>query len=214
MIYKFIIPGKPIPKSRPRFKVAGNRVITFDAQKAKSQNLKCILMQQMAQNRILRRIDGPICVNMRFHTSIPKSWSQRRRKECFGKPDVRRPDLDNYVKEILDVMNNLIYNDDNQVTELWCEKILSEKPRVEIFITKINGENMIKEHVATVKGEISIDNLNYLAKKANKLGIIDRQIYRVFMEEDADGKHYYFEVENIKKSNSYEDELAEESFYC
>lgn len=214
MNYTFNIPGKPMPKSRPRFKRVGNNVITFDPKKAESRNIKCILMQQMAHNRILRRIDGPISIQMRFHTSIPKTWSQKRRKECFEKPDCRRPDLDNYVKEYLDVMNNLIYNDDNQITELWCEKVFSDEPHVEIFITEIKDGNMIKEHAVTVKGEISLDKLNYLVKKANKLGLIDRQVGRVVMEEDSEGKHYYFEAENMKCNNSHEDDLAMESSYC
>jgi Holliday junction resolvase RusA-like endonuclease len=76
---------------------------------------------------------------MIFHTAIPKSWSQKRLKSVLGKPDPRRPDLDNYIKLYLDVMNDLVYEDDKQVTEIYCKKVYSNKPRVEIKLTLIEN---------------------------------------------------------------------------
>ena len=57
---------------------------------------------------------------------------------------------------------------------------------------------MIHEHAITVKDHISIEQLNYLIKKANKLGNINRLITSVYMEEDQEGKHYYFLCEGPK----------------
>lgn len=51
---------------------------------------------------------------------------------------------------------------------------------------------MIHEHAVTAKDEINIEQLNYLVKKANKLGMNNRMIVNVTMEQDDEGKHYYF----------------------
>lgn len=36
--------------------------------------------------------------------------------------------------------------------------------------------------------------LEYLARKANRLGIQGREIVRVYIEEDTEGKHVYYET--------------------
>lgn len=57
---------------------------------------------------------------------------------------------------------------------------------------------MITEHARTVQETITASDLEYLVKRANQLGKIDRQIFRVFMQEDEEGKHIYFECESPK----------------
>jgi len=58
---------------------------------------------------------------------------------------------------------------------------------------------MINEHAITYKHNLSIENVDYIVKKANKLGLLDRKISSVYQQEDADGKHVYFEVDGIKE---------------
>ncbi len=195
---RLILNQVPVAKMRPRFKRLGSKVITFDAQKEQSRTARCLLIQEMAQISHLRLLESSLSVQMTFHTPIPNSWSQKRRKSVLGKPDARRPDCDNYIKFYLDIMNNLIYRDDNQVTELWCEKKYSDRPRVEIFIIEKKEGNMVNEHVITVKENLTLEDLNYMSRKANRLGVSHREIVRVYMEEDDEGKHYYFEVEAMK----------------
>ena len=198
MTLRLVVQGVPIPKKRPRFSRRGSKVVTFDEQSNEKRHIKCLLMKEMADNRVLKRIESNISVQMTFHTPIPKTWSQKRSKLVLGKPDGTRPDLDNYIKMYADVMNQLIYHDDNQITQLWSEKVYSDKPRVEIFITEIKDGDMINEHATTVKGEITLEDLNYMVRKANRLGLKNREMIRVFMVEDDEGKHYYFEVEGMK----------------
>jgi len=132
------ITGNPITKLRPRFTRQGR---TYDSQKLEKEAARCIIMQQMSKNRQIRRIKGAIMVNLTFHTPIPKSWSQKRRKAVLGRPDTRKPDIDNLAKFILDVMNKLVYEDDNQITTLHCEMIFSENPRTEIQVKEIEDED-------------------------------------------------------------------------
>lgn len=53
---------------------------------------------------------------------------------------------------------------------------------------------MIDEHAITYRDKISDRDLEYLIKKANRLGKNMREIVRVFQKEDAEGIHIYFEV--------------------
>lgn len=57
---------------------------------------------------------------------------------------------------------------------------------------------MVREHAITVKDQLSIADIDYLVRKANHLGIIRRKIYNVFSEQDPEGTHYYFEVQEMK----------------
>ena len=95
-------------------------------------------------------------------------------------------------------MNKLIFEDDSLITELYCVKRYSNTPKTTIRLKEHKAGKMIKEHATTVKGEITMEHLEYMVKKSNRLGLKNREIFRVFMEEDSDGKHIYFECEGMK----------------
>lgn len=192
---KFTIPGKPIPKLRPRFTKKG---VTYDSQKKEKLITKMVLLSQLRDAGFLRRLNGALTIDLRFYTPVPRSCSRRARNAKLGQPDLTRPDIDNFSKFYLDTMNQLVYEDDNQVYSMYCEKIYSDNPRVEITI-KENGEAMINEHAVTIKENITVEELGYMIKKANRLGLLNRELIRVFMEEDNEGKHYYFECESPKQ---------------
>ncbi len=50
---------------------------------------------------------------------------------------------------------------------------------------------MQKEHAMIVKEPLSIDQLEYLVKKANRLGLDSKQVVGVWEEEDHEGKHIF-----------------------
>lgn len=56
---------------------------------------------------------------------------------------------------------------------------------------------MLKEHAVTYIDKISMKDLEYMVKKANKLGKMHREISRAFQEEDEEGFHVYFEVTGL-----------------
>ncbi|NGX36893.1 MAG: hypothetical protein K1000chlam2_00038 [Chlamydiae bacterium] len=58
---------------------------------------------------------------------------------------------------------------------------------------------MINEHAKTLVGEITMADLDYLIKKANRLGKSHRKITRIYQQEDDEGRHIYFEVESLKQ---------------
>jgi len=58
---------------------------------------------------------------------------------------------------------------------------------------------MLNEHAITYNDKISISQLDYLIKKANKLGKVGRDVMRVYQEEDNEGVHVYFEVQGFQR---------------
>lgn len=56
---------------------------------------------------------------------------------------------------------------------------------------------MLHEHALTYNENLSVADLDYLAKKANKLGRAGREVLRVHEEKDADGTHVYFDVTGL-----------------
>lgn len=53
---------------------------------------------------------------------------------------------------------------------------------------------MLNEHAITYSEKITMKDLEYLVKKANKIGKKGRDIVRVYQQEDAEGIHVYYEV--------------------
>lgn len=60
---------------------------------------------------------------------------------------------------------------------------------------------MLREHALTYQEILTVSELEYLCTKANKLGLKSKSITRMYQEEDAEGKHIYFEVVSVKSSN-------------
>lgn len=61
----------------------------------------------------------PVTVSMTLHPPIPKDWKKREQKEPRYWPlSVRRLDLDNCQKVILDALQGLAYENDKQITAI------------------------------------------------------------------------------------------------
>ena len=53
---------------------------------------------------------------------------------------------------------------------------------------------MLHQHAITYQDQLSIADLDYITKKANKLGKCGKEVVRVHEERDAEGTHVYFDV--------------------
>lgn len=56
---------------------------------------------------------------------------------------------------------------------------------------------MIKEHALLIKNEITIKDLEYLVKKANKLGLKNRIVTGITAEKDFEGRHIFYTCEGF-----------------
>ena len=83
-------------------------------------------------------LDTPIALSVRVYKTIPVSWSKAKRQQAESKDlrPVGKPDLDNYIKAIMDAGNGILWADDSQVCELHSIKAYGS-PRIEVTVMEL-----------------------------------------------------------------------------
>lgn len=119
MIYT--LPFPPIPLARPRFSRYGR---VFDSQSAEKQQLQLYLLVNYGKNIRTK----PLILDVTFYIKIPKT---SKRKVFAGMVAPLRPDLDNYLKLLLDLLTEIFYEDDAQIIEIHAKKIYDYEPRTQ-----------------------------------------------------------------------------------
>lgn len=183
---------KPLAKARHRLSKYG---YAYDPQSPKKQSDKWAFKSQMIEKGICKLSKHPLRASLTF--GVP-TRSKRSGSPLNGLQCISTPDIDNYIKYYLDVLNGIAYEDDSHITQIWAEKVYADIPSVEINITPMEGD-MIQEHAKTIQGEINLSDLEYMVKKAHRIGLSGRNLVRVYAEEDGEGKHIYFECESMKE---------------
>jgi len=189
---------RPLAKTRPRFYCQRGTPRVYEIQTEIMKKLGMYFNNQMHDKGYLKADEGPIMINLTAYMPKPKSWSKKRSKQSEGNPVVTKPDIDNIYKIYSDVLTGIAYRDDSQVFRCLSQKIYSDKPRVEIEILPL-GNEMVNEHAKVVSQNINLQDLEYLVKKANRLGESGRKIYSVHSEKDLEGWHIYFVVQGLKE---------------
>lgn len=117
----FSVPGVPRGKGRPRFAKRGNFVATFtDPETESYENRILMFFRQAAPGHQPIRRPVPLSVKMFAQFPIPKSFSKRRKQDCYEY--LGKPDADNMVK-CLDALNQVAWEDDSQIWSVSVEKI-------------------------------------------------------------------------------------------
>lgn len=126
------IPVEPYGTPRPRFSRRGNYVQTYHPAKYTQykHSVKQFLPRTLFDN-------VPISVKMLFIVKIPNSWSKSRKRAAVGKWCMKKPDVDNYAKAILDAGNEHTWQDDSIVVDLHVKKKYGIEPCVYLKITKL-----------------------------------------------------------------------------
>ena len=130
-VVAFTVPGKPVPKARPRVTKFG----TYTP--AKTANYHAAV--QLAASQAMHDrppLDGPQSLRMVVYVACPSSWSHKRKAEayCGDIAATKKPDLDNVVKAIKDACNGIVWTDDSVVTRIDANKQYDEVPRVEVYV--------------------------------------------------------------------------------
>lgn len=128
MTTKIIIDYAPIALKRPRFSTRSGKV--YDSQKKEKDIERFIIRSQWKGEALI----CPVKLHISYFIQIPLSWSNKKKGRVCDQPCVSRPDIDNYIKWNLDVLNGLVFIDDSQVYELRACKLYGE-PRTEIEIS-------------------------------------------------------------------------------
>lgn len=78
-----------------------------------------------------------------FYVNAPKYLQTKKNADALENetlPVPKKPDIDNYVKALLDSLNGLAFSDDGQVAEIHAVKRYSLKPRIEFEMTEIKSQ--------------------------------------------------------------------------
>jgi Holliday junction resolvase RusA-like endonuclease len=137
LMVNFCVFGEPVGKGRPRFARQGGFVKTYTPKKTANweQEIAQAAKQAMGSQAPL---DTPVALSVRVYKTIPVSWSKAKRQQAESnamKP-IGKPDLDNYIKAIMDAGNGILWVDDSQVCELHSVKSYGS-PRIEVTVMEI-----------------------------------------------------------------------------
>lgn len=107
----FTIPGEPVQWVRAGR--AGRATFTERKQADHKQQVRW-----RAKAAGVRTLLGPVAVEMVFMYEPPKSWPKIDREQAIttGQRKITTPDCDNLVKQILDALEGVAYDNDRQVT--------------------------------------------------------------------------------------------------
>lgn len=145
---KFVIPGAPIAKKRPRFanrrtKSGATYVAAINDQETEEGRF---LLGIRTQNNGRPAITDPIILTMYFDLPVPKSTSRKKVAAMLAGNilPAKKPDLDNLIKFPLDVMNGEIWADDSQVVTIKALKRYAEVPKTTIYISIYSSDGEIR----------------------------------------------------------------------
>lgn len=131
LIIDFEIPGKAVGKARPRDN--GDHFYTPQNTRDYERKVKACYRQVCNSDPT----DKPVAVNIYVYMSVAKSLSKKKREQILMSPPMKKPDIDNIAKIILDALNRLAWNDDKQVVKLSVRKEWGNEERVHVIITEV-----------------------------------------------------------------------------
>lgn len=135
---KFVIPGKPIAKNRPRFAKRGKKTITYSDQETEEGKFMIQLMNQLPRDFKPFAKGVPLSIDCFCFMPIPKSSKKKEAMMLNGEMlHTKRPDWDNLIKFVKDCCNTIVWHDDSQVAKGRCEKIYSHEPRTLFFVNQL-----------------------------------------------------------------------------
>ena len=135
---KLVFEIEPVEQARPRATRMGRGIRLYDPKKVSVYKKQLAMMCKFQYKQ--EPLTGPLKVELKFFRHVQSSLSKKERELRLSgshRPVVK-PDTDNYIKSTLDGLNGLLWEDDNQIVDLIAHKYYSDKPRVEIEVTKLD----------------------------------------------------------------------------
>lgn len=124
----------PVPKGRPKFSKIGGFVRTYTPKKTSDYEAQ---VKAIAQNAMTREpLETPLSAFLYFRLPIPRSYPKKRVAACLSGSErpIKKPDLDNLAKSVLDALNGVVYKDDSQLVSLHITKVYDHNPGVDIMV--------------------------------------------------------------------------------
>ena len=124
MIWKFEIPGQPIPLKRHRKGKYG----MYDSQKMEKLSFTNLARLSLNHPKITP-MDGDIKASLKFHCQVPKSWSMKKKIKMEGEFKNSKPDLDNLIKFVFDALEGTFFTNDSRIVNINAFKVYSNNPK-------------------------------------------------------------------------------------
>lgn len=131
---KFVIPGEPVGKCRPR-------VTKWGTHNTEKTILYENLVKMCYQEQCNTYTEKPLYAIVSIFYRIPKSMPKKN-IEPMLKGQIRpckKPDIDNCIKIVFDALNGIAYKDDTQIFEVHAVKRYSEIARVEVELMEVEN---------------------------------------------------------------------------
>lgn len=132
-MYEFEVPGKIIGKGRPRLNTYTGIVYT----PTKTKDYETLVEQYfLLKYPRFKPLEGRLRVSIIAYFSIPKATKKSDVDEMLENniSPIKKPDIDNIVKVILDSMNKFAFKDDTQISKLEVEKKYGLEEKIYIKI--------------------------------------------------------------------------------
>jgi len=138
MIIQLEILGEPRAQARHRHFSRGKFHGTYDPSKEKKETFASIIQREAPG----KPLEGALSLQMVFYMSRPKNHfgsgkKSEKLKDSAPEYHIKRPDIDNCEKFVMDSMSKIFWKDDSQICVLHSEKKYSDRPRTEIIIKTI-----------------------------------------------------------------------------
>lgn len=126
MIRRFDIP--PVAASRPRVGKWGAYYSGpyKDFREQAKEKIQDILGSEF------KPLLGPLAVVIEIYVTRPKTT----------KLDYPKPDIDNYTKAVLDVLNGIMWEDDSQIISVYATKQWAEENEEGYFTIEVNNDKL------------------------------------------------------------------------
>jgi len=134
MIYVLEVRERAVGKGRPRINTITHTAYTPEKTRIFENKLKLYFKKKYGRPELS---ENPFSVKIKVEIEPPKSTSQKKAQQLYGKPFTKKPDIDNIIKCILDAFNKLVYKDDNQIYKIEAEKVYGIKDRTIIILEEL-----------------------------------------------------------------------------
>lgn len=142
MKQRFIVPGEPKGKGRPRTTMYGSRPRTPEDTLIYENAIGWEYRRQCKGVRFSECAMIQMEITAYYGIAKSKSKKQKALMERGILRPIKKPDIDNVVKVFADALNEIAYHDDTQIVELICNKYYSYEPRVEVVLRSLEGAEL------------------------------------------------------------------------
>ena len=133
------IPGKPIPKGRPKFARRGAFVAIYTPEPTRVYEA-LVAEEAAASMNGSTPMKGPLELKMQIFMPIPVSYSRKKAQGCREQSMVptKTPDWENIAKSVCDAFNGIVWDDDCQIVDAHVTKRFGEEPCVICIVTELD----------------------------------------------------------------------------